>query len=58
MAYIPLAQFKKKESGYIPIAQLRGEKLEPIEPVSIDLGLDLFGTKTTTPAILPQALQC
>ena len=54
MAYIPLAQFKKKESGYIPIAQLRGEKLEPIEPVSIDLGLDLFGTKTTTPAILPQ----
>src|SRR3990167_7132899 len=58
MAYTPLAELKKKQSGYIPISQLRGEEPKP----EIDLsdfslgGTGLPGIQTTTPAILPEGV--
>src|SRR3990167_1516783 len=54
MAYIPLAQLKKRETGYIPVSQLRGEQ-EVKERSTLDFNLGkLFGTKTTTPAFIPK----
>ena len=47
--YIPIAQLKRKEGRYIPIAQLRGEVKPEIDLSGIDFGTDIFGTAQTTP---------
>lgn len=53
MAYTPISQLKRGGGGYIPVVELTGKK--PIsEPVAFDLGMDIFGTQTTTPVVLSE----
>ena len=50
MTYIPIEQLEKPTKGYIPI----GSEIPKKEtPISLDLGTNIFGTQTSTPAMFP-----